>query len=320
MAWNLVRTVRAGRAVDGEAEVVIEDKQPLPRARLLLGQPVLVSSAVIGLIVAAGFVNPLAALGLLFLALFLALGGLAAGLVLRDRARPGWHRLIEGRGLVFSVLVVAAVLVGGIAEIVPAVVAGPRALRAEHEPYTPLELEGRDVYLAEGCYTCHSQMIRPFLWEVARYGEVSAATESGYDHPFQWGSRRIGPDLARLGGKYPHLWHYEHLMDPRAVTWGSNMPPYPHLAEDPVDLDGTAGKMRAMRAVGVPYRTEEIHGAREAARAQGQAIAGDLARTGKVRVASDSKMVALIAYLQRLGLEPAPAEPAAAASSAPEEK
>src|SRR5690606_38416932 len=133
------------------------------------GQPVLISAGVISLIIAAGFVNPLAALGILFLALFLALGGLVAGTVLRDRSAPRWHHLIEGRGLTFSVLVVAAVLVGGVAEIVPAVVAGPKALRTDNQPYTALELEGRDVYLQEGCYTCHSQMIRPFMWEVARY-------------------------------------------------------------------------------------------------------------------------------------------------------
>jgi len=144
-------------------------------------------------------------------------------------------------------------------------------------------------------------MIRPFMWEVARYGDVSSPQESAFDHPFQWGSRRIGPDLARVGGKYPHLWHYQHLIDPRAVTWGSNMPPYGHLAEDRIDFDDTAGKMRAMRAVGVPYDTDEIHAAAVSAMADGQAIAGELERTGGVTVAPDSKLVALIAYLQRLG-------------------
>ena len=146
MAWNLVRTARSGKPTDGETEVVVEPPAPpadrLGWRRLIGGQPVLVSAAVIGLLVAAGFVNPLASLAVLFLALFLALGGLAAGLALRDRSKPAWHRLLEGRGLPFSVLVVAAVLVGGIAEIVPAVVAGPRALRSEHQPYSALELEG----------------------------------------------------------------------------------------------------------------------------------------------------------------------------------
>ena len=317
MAWNLVKTARSGRPVDGEAEVVIEREEG-PRVRwrsVLGGQPVVVTTLVIALLIAAGFLNPLASMATLFLAIFLALGGLVAALVLRDRSKPTWHHLLEGRGLVFSVLVVAAVLVGGVAEIVPAVVAGPSALRSEHEPYTALELEGRDVYLQEGCYTCHSQMIRPFLWETARYGEPSGPQESAFDHPFQWGSRRIGPDLARTGGKYPHLWHYQHMLDPRAVTPGSNMPPYPHLIDDRIDPDGTTAKLRAMRAVGVPYTADEIHAATAEARREGELIAQELRRTGEVDVAPDSKMVALIAYLQRIGLDRSPAAPMAPAGA-----
>jgi cytochrome c oxidase cbb3-type subunit I/II len=312
MAWNLVKTARSGKPVDGDAEIVVEPPEPggkIGWRSILWGQPVVMTAAVIGLIILAGFLNPLASLATLFLALFLALGGLAAALVLRDRSKPAWHRLLEGRGLLFSVLVVAAVLVGGIAEIVPAIVAGPRALRSEHAPYTALELEGRDVYLQEGCYTCHSQMIRPFMWEAARYGDVSTAQESTFDHPFQWGSRRIGPDLARTGGKYPHLWHYQHMMDPRAVTEGSNMPPYPHLAEDKVDLGNTARKLRAMRTVGVPYSANEIHAASDVAMRDGRIIAAELEKTGGVQLAPDSKLVALIAYLQRLGLSQSPAAP-----------
>ena len=308
MGWNLVKTARSGKPTDGDAEVVVLPRGPRgPRwTRIVWAQPVVITALVIGLVVLAGFLNPIAAIAVLFVTIFLALGGLAAVLALRDRSKPAWHRLLEGRGLLFSVLVVAAVLVGGVAEIVPSVVAGPRALRTDQQPYTALELEGRDVYLSEGCYTCHSQMIRPFMWEVARYGEVSSPQESSFDHPFQWGSRRIGPDLARVGGKYPHLWHYQHMIDPRSVTWGSNMPPYAHLAEERIDLDDTAGKMRAMRAVGVPYETDEIHAAAVAALADGQAIAGELAKTGGVEVAPDSKLVALIAYLQRLGQPTSP--------------
>jgi len=147
-------------------------------------------------------------------------------------------------------------------------------------------------------------MIRPFLWEVARYGEVSSATESLYDHPFQWGSRRVGPDLARVGGRYPNLWHYQHLLDPRAVTPGSTMPLYPHLDERRVDLDATGGRMRALRAAGVPYDDRAIDGAAAAALTEGRTIAADLRESGKVTVAPDSEMVALIAYLQRLGQPP----------------
>jgi cytochrome c oxidase cbb3-type subunit I/II len=305
MAWNLIATARAGVPTDGTTEVVVESPPPggpVNWRGILWGQPVVVTAAVIGLLIVAGFVNALASLAVLFLALILSLAGLAVGLAMRDRSKPAWHRLLEGRGLLFSVLVVASVLVGGIAEIVPTVVAGPRALRSEHAPYTALELEGRDVYLQEGCYTCHSQMIRPFLWEAARYGEVSTPQESTFDHPFQWGSRRIGPDLARMGGKYPHLWHYQHMLDPRAVTAGSNMPPYPHLIDDEVDLAATAGKMRAMRVVGVPYEAQEIQAASADALRDGQVISAELESTGGVRVSPSSKLVALIAYLQRLGL------------------
>ena len=318
MAWNLIATARGGRPTDGETEVLVEPPAGGGKSGwrgILWGQPVVVTAAVLGLLVAAGFANPLAAIAFLFLALLLALGGLAAGLTLRDRSRPAWHRLLEGRGLLFSVLVVAAVLVGGVAEIVPSVVAGPRALRSEHEPYTALELEGRDVYLQEGCYTCHSQMIRPFMWEAARYGDVSNAQESAFDHPFQWGSRRIGPDLARVGGKYPHFWHYQHLIDPRSVTDGSNMPPYAQLADHRIDLTATAGKIRAMRIIGVPYTTDEIHAASASALHDGQLIAAELKKTGGVRVAPDSKLVALIAYLQRLGLSVSPARAAEPASA-----
>src|SRR5690606_11718747 len=126
---------------------------------------------------------------------------------------------------------------------------GPAALRTkDSQPYTGLELRGRDIYVREGCYTCHSQMIRPFTWETARYGDVSTMEESVFDHPFQWGSRRIGPDLARVGGKYPNLWHYQHMRDPREISAGSNMPPYPHLLTDSIDFDGIAPRMRAMRS------------------------------------------------------------------------
>ena len=167
-------------------------------------------------------------------------------------------------------------------------------------PYTPLELEGRDLYIREGCYNCHSQMIRAMRAETIRYGEPSRLEDSIFDHPFQWGSKRTGPDLAREGGRYPNLWHLRHLADPRSTSPGSNMPAYPHLTTARVDLSRTAGKLEAMRAVGVPYRPAELSAAREIAQAQAQAIAADLSANG-APVAPDSEAVALIAYLQRLG-------------------
>jgi len=195
------------------------------------------------------------------------------------------------------------------------VIAMPESIRnTKNVPYTPLELEGRDVFLSEGCYTCHSQMIRPFTWETARYGEVSTLDDSIFDHPFQWGSRRIGPDLARVGGKYADVWHYKHMIDPREISPGSNMPPYPHLASWTVDFSGTADKMRAMRSVGVPYKPEQIQTAEQNAQAAASAIANGLAKEAGVKVCEsegegcelvvNSRLVALIAYLQRLGKVP----------------
>ena len=172
-----------------------------------------------------------------------------------DRSGPNWHRLLEGRALYFTSFAVIAVLAGGIAELVPSllVTPGEAGVSADTKPYRALELEGRDIYVREGCYTCHSQMIRPFAFEAKRYGDPSTMAESVYDHPFQWGSKRTGPDLAREGNRYPNLWHYRHLIDARSVSPGSNMPPFPVLATDEVDLTRTESKMRALRAVGVPY-------------------------------------------------------------------
>ena len=313
MAWNLVATIRRGKPTDGTAEVVVPDEVPEARViswvRLVGSTPVVATAVVLALLVLVGFVNPAASLSFIMIAAVIAVFAIAVSGLGGQKSR--WHRLIEGRGGVFTVLVVAAVLAGGVAEIVPSLISGARVERAGRaQPYSPLELEGRDVYLAEGCYTCHSQMIRPFLWETARYGEVSVPEESAFDHPFQWGSRRIGPDLARIGGKYPGSWHLEHMLDPRAVTPGSNMPPYPHLLTELVDFSETERKVRAMRSIGVPYEPFEVASAESSARAQAETIAGELraelrSYAGALEIRSDSKLIALIAYLQRLGKPPA---------------
>ena len=168
------------------------------------------------------------------------------------------------------------------------------------QPYSPLELEGRDIYVAEGCYNCHSQMIRPFRAETLRYGEYSRLEEFIYDRPFQWGSKRTGPDLHREGGKYPHLWHYQHLMDPRSTSPGSNMPSYAWMKTSHLDLSRTAKKLQVMRTLGVPYADAEITAASELAREQARRIQGELAREN-VRIEPETRTIALIAYLQRLG-------------------
>ena len=200
------------------------------------------------------------------------------------------HDMIERNQALLIVLVVLVVAVGGLVEIVP--LSFQRSVTepvAGLKPYTPVELTGRDVYIREGCYNCHSQMIRPFRAEVERYGHYSVAGEFVYDHPFQWGSKRTGPDLHRVGGRYSDDWHRIHLLNPRDVVPESNMPSYPWLARDAANAADIEAKMRALRTVGVPYSDEQIAKAREAL-------------NGK------SEMDALIAYLQVLGTALKPAK------------
>jgi cytochrome c oxidase cbb3-type subunit I/II len=160
---------------------------------------------------------------------------------------------------------------------------------------------GRDLYVREGCYTCHSQMIRPLVPEVLRYGKPSEAVESMHDHPFQWGSRRVGPDLARVGGRYPDVWHYRHLAEPRDLVAQSIMPAYPWLLRDKLDFAGIRRRVSAMRTLGVPYSVDQVEGAEAEARAQAQAIARELIAEGAPADVGEREIVALIAYLQGLG-------------------
>jgi cytochrome c oxidase cbb3-type subunit I/II len=219
------------------------------------------------------------------------------------------HHQLEGTGLVFTALITIAILIGGVAEILPSVAMGMTERETTHQqPYTALELEGRDIYVSEGCYTCHSQMIRPFAWETARYGAVSTSDDSLWDRPFQWGSKRTGPDLAREGGRYPNLWHYRHMIDPREISPGSIMPPYAHLATNHVNFSRTGDKMRTMVALGVPYSAETVAHAEEDAHAQAEGIRANL--EADVQADPDSELVALIAYLQRVGLQQSTFTPA----------
>jgi cytochrome c oxidase cbb3-type subunit I/II len=318
LAWNLIMTAKSGAAVNGEIEVPIVTEprvHEVPWPKLLFGQPVIASIVVaallFGMLLFDGFVSTVLAI----VAVMWAVAAVAIAIRDRGSEKVLWHRVLEGRAGVFTVLVTIAILVGGIAEIIPMVVSVPESIHAtKNVPYTPLELEGRDVFIREGCYTCHSQMIRPFTWESARYGRISSIDDSIFDHPFQWGSRRIGPDLARVGRKYADVWHYKHMIDPREISPGSNMPPYPHLARETIDFSGTPAKLRAMRNVGVPYQPEQIQTARDEAQTSAAAIAAGLATNAGVAVCDEptegcdlvvnSRMVALIAYLQRLGHAP----------------
>jgi len=213
----------------------------------------------------------------------------------------GTHRMLEGKSAIFAVLVTVAILIGGIVEIIPLFTAGagPEHLDGV-TPYTPLEVAGRDIYIREGCYLCHSQMIRPMRAEVLRYGEWTRAGEYAYDHPFLLGSRRMGPDLQRVGGKYPDAWHYEHMRDPRSTSPGSVMPPYTWLHEQTYDPADIQASLRALKRVGVPYTDAEIAAAPAAMAEQARGIVDRLAQAG-ITTQPQREIVALIAYLQRLG-------------------
>ncbi len=215
------------------------------------------------------------------------------------------HRKLEGWPMIFAVLSLIAILVGSGIEIIPSLVADKYILKIEAiKPYTSLELYGRDVYIKEGCYLCHSQTVRPMSHEVVRYGKPSNAAEFVYDHPFQWGSKRTGPDLARVGGKYPNMWHYRHFLDPRQVTQGSIMPRYTWLFENKIDYSDLSKKLQVMKQLGVPYSDEEILNAVENAKGQAQGIADELVENGKVpEKIVQMDVVALIAYIQRLGVD-----------------
>jgi cytochrome c oxidase cbb3-type subunit I/II len=223
--------------------------------------------------------------------------------IIEVHGKEHWHRWIERRPVQLLVFSLVAVAIGGVLELVPTfLIKSNIPTIAAVKPYTPLELQGRDIYIREGCYTCHSQMIRPFRDEVARYGEYSKAGEFVYDHPFQWGSKRTGPDLARIGGKYPDSWHYNHMMDPRIMSPGSIMPNYPWLLDDVIDTASTAAKIRAMHTLGVPYSEGYDQVANVDLGTQAEKIKANLAKD-KIETSSHAEIVALIAYLQRVGTD-----------------
>ncbi|RUQ37637.1 MAG: cytochrome-c oxidase, cbb3-type subunit II [Candidatus Competibacteraceae bacterium] len=225
------------------------------------------------------------------------------------------HEQIETNSALMLVLILAVISIGGLVEVVPLFYINETVEKVDGvRPYTPLELRGRDVYIREGCYLCHSQMIRPFRDEWLRYGHYSLAAESQYDHPFQWGSKRTGPDLARVGGKYSNQWHVQHLTAPRSVVPQSIMPNYPWLIQTDLDYSDVADRMRALRMTGVPYSlTQAEYDAN--VKKFGQTVADQLdisqAQDNLLKQARDkdfdgissrvTEMDALVAYLQVLG-------------------
>jgi len=250
MGWNLIKTIRQGKAQDEEAAEAL----PLKAQREV-------------------------------------------------HAKDHWHRWIEKRPMQMLFWSLVVVAIGGVVEFVPTfLVKSNVPTISSVKPYTPLELHGRDIYVREGCYLCHSQQVRPFRDEVARYGEYSKAGESVYDHPFQWGSKRTGPDLAREGGKYPDSWHFNHMYEPTSMSPGSIMPAYPWLFRRTIDVASTPAKIRAMQKMGVPYPEGYDQKANADVEKQANKIAKSLA-ADKIQVKPDREIIALIAYLQRLGTD-----------------
>lgn len=250
----------------------------------------------------------------------------APALVLEGARNPETetvHRWLERKGVRFSIIAFVALAIGGAVEIIPMIFIKSNVPTIDSvKPYTPLELAGRDLYIKDGCYTCHSQMVRPFRWETDRYGEYSKIGEFVYDHPFQWGSRRTGPDLARAGyvggTMYKNAaWHYNHFMDPQKMNEESIMPKYPWLAKKDIDIDLIPAKIRAMQTLGVPYPEGYDQKAVEDLMLQAQTITDDL-KTSGIDIAPTKQMVAMIAYLHKLGRDimPAPVAPTAADTTA----
>ncbi len=327
LVYNLIMTARQGKPATVSIQVPARRQGPDQENgwALITSAPMLFLSAIIVLAIWFGVAGPM--VSPVILALFIVI--CVAAIIsygLHQKKWGHWYGLVERHALVFTVLALLAILVGGAVEIIPTLIASnetPLEITGEmiaadpalaetakwvQKPYSPLELAGRDVYVSEGCYVCHSQMIRPFRHEVLRYGEYSRLEESILDHPFQWGSKRTGLDLARVGGKYDNLWHYLHLMDPRSTSPASNMPTYSHFQAQTLDPEVFAGRMRALRKLGVPYADEDIDLAAQRFASQGRLIADDLAAKG-ITLAPDSKMAAVIAYLQRLGRGPQPVTP-----------
>jgi len=316
LAYNLWQTVRGAQPVNGSIDIYVEAKTPASsrdsasaaadKERIgwlpTFGNgPVILSVFLVGFaslwMMGSGIVSALGIAG--------SLVTLIAGYALlysRGKDWQDWYEKLLLNALPFSVLVFISVAAGGLVQIIPTVlVSKPDNVEDRLQiPYTPLELAGRDIYVREGCYNCHSQMIRTMVPDVLRYGDYSRLGESIYDYPFQWGSKRTGPDLARVGGKYPDVWHLRHMEDPRSISAGSNMPSYPWLSTNNTDVAALPSKINVQRMLGVPYGPLSPQQIFDDVNAQAKAISKGLREAGAY-VAPEKEIIALIAYLQKLG-------------------
>jgi cytochrome c oxidase cbb3-type subunit I/II len=317
MAYNIWKSIAGARTVNGTMEVYVE--APTPEEKMTLAgsffNPVtiyvtLATAAACVWMFTTGVLN-LIALFATVITTLLALGHFQS----RGKTWGDWYDRLLLNALPFTVLTFLSVAVGGLIQIIPMLTIDKQLQTEDRKAdvYTPLELAGRDIYVREGCYVCHSQMIRTLVPDVMRYGDYSRLGESIWDHPYQWGSRRTGPDLARVGGKYNHAWHYDHMRDPRAISTGSNMPSYAWLLENDTDYAALNSKIKVQRTLGVPFPTWSDTMIQTLAKSQADEIARELQAQGRY-VAPGKEIVALIAYLQSLGKKWTPSPTKVAAS------
>jgi len=306
MAYNIFKSVKGAQAVNGTIQVTVEDdvpeeERPLGAIVTLWNPPVIFSA--VGTLFACAWMFGGPILQILG-AIGTALAVILAWVHFESKGKrwAQWYERLLVSAAPFTVLTFIAVAIGGLVQIIPGIVTHQAAnVEARRQiPYTPLELAGRDIFVAEGCYNCHSQMIRTLVPDVLRYGDYSRLGESIYDRPFQWGSRRIGPDLARVGGKYSDSWHYRHMEDPRQISTGSNMPSFPWLNEKETDVEALPSKIRVQRMLGVPYAPMTPEEIQADVDAQALTIVERLKVDG-IYIGPDKQIIALIAYLQQLG-------------------
>ncbi|HVU22484.1 MAG TPA: cytochrome-c oxidase, cbb3-type subunit I [Opitutus sp.] len=305
LAYNFFKTVRGAEPVNGTIEVFDDDhapaEAPLGFAATFFNAPTLFCVLGVGFATMWMLGSDLVSTAGLAGSLICFVAGFAL-IRARGKSWAAWYEKLLINALPFTVLTFIAVAAGGAIQIIPTV-AVERAQNVEDRievVYTPLELAGRDIYIREGCYNCHSQMIRTLVPDVLRYGDYSRLGESIYDHPFQWGSKRTGPDLARVGGKYPNIWHLRHLENPRSVSVGSNMPNYPWLLTNDTDIAALPAKIKVQRMLGVPFPPYNAAQIFDHVEQQEKEIAKDLRAAGAY-VAPEKEIVALVAYLQHLG-------------------
>ena len=319
LAYNVWQTVRGAQPVNGTIEVFADDERPdaehLGLVASVLNPPVVFSVLAVGFSCAWMFGREaLSIIGLVGLLFCVAVA--IAHFQSKGKAWAGWYERLLVNTAPFTILTFFAVVAGGLIQIIPTVLADHTANSEDRlqTPYTPLELAGRDLYVREGCFTCHSQMIRTLVPDVLRYGDYSRLGESIYDHPFQWGSKRNGPDLARVGIKYPNVWHLRHMEDPRSISVGSNMPPYPWLLANNLDAGILPAKVAVQRVLGVPYPNWTPAQIATRVNEQAKGISADLRAAGAY-VAPEKEIIALIAYLQQLGRVGNPTPPATLAAT-----